>query len=54
MINESNLLRLITDPQDVEKAKIVAQEDFLSLIEPYGITVLPDTRERWWGRRGAV
>lgn len=45
----TGLLRLITDPLAVTRARAEARYDFTRRIEIYGLTVTADAARRWWG-----
>lgn len=49
MMHESNDWCLV-DERMVDQEQETARRNFLSLIEPYGLTVTDEALRRWWPR----
>ena len=42
--------RVIHSEEEVKETRSFAKRHFLSLIEPYGLTVTEEAKARWWPR----
>lgn len=42
-------VRVLHSKDEVSMAKWRAETEFLSVLERYGLTVLPEYRVKWWG-----